>query len=930
MMSFGPPSIDAAQPAVVGDWDLAETTRNLYDLFDERARATPDAVAIVGESSTLTYSQLRHLALDVSADLRNAGLDREEVVGVFMRRTPEVIAVLLGILHAGGAYVPLDPAEPTERALLLAERAGLRRVFVDATTATRLAPLCGKTLTLIDVDAVHRTPSAPLDTGPSAPGDRSLAYVMFTSGSTGRPKGVEVEHRNVVNLLLAAQRAFEFDARDRYLAVSTLSFDISVVEVFLPLICGASLVLRDKQLLLTQGATAAAIEQHGVTVFQTGPSVWKLLLEGRAAFPRLRVAITTGEAVPPVLADRVAKLADIVWNLYGPTETTIWCSGHRLDLPDGLDDATACAAPVGACWPNMPGVVVDDDGDEVDEGTPGELWVGGLAVTRGYRFDAERTAERYVARADGERYYRTGDIVEKTSSGVLRFFGRNDDQVQVHGVRVEPMEVEELVIEDRAVRQAAATWFDHAEGRSIVVGVVLHDDEQEDREVTGSLRDRLAERVPTALIPARVIAYDQLPLTPNGKTDRIAIRTAAEALDHQPVVDSADASLTPTEHTLRAIWSATLRSGPIRRNDSFFGLGGDSLAAVSMLLDAEDAFGIDLPICTVYEAPTLGELSHRIDRLRKDSRLRPPQPSSTRGSAFELVQRGSGRPVFFCAIETHLARDGAWRVDAPLYAVNYWTLGRGFSRAGDVASLAAEHVRDIRAVQAHGPYRLAGYSFGGLVALEIAQQLRNAGDEVEMLFLLDPTEPYRRANSPDLQRRDLYDDYRKTMRAADERVAHRLARHALQMVRHPTDAVSYARKRLSIAPMALLQHHDVWPWIQYRIVDLHGRRPNRVTARLLPEDRWQGFWYAAQRIARNYVAQTYDGPTLAVFLDRGERHDAWAGILGERAELRVVRSSHGEILADPALHQWIDLLADRLDAAGTLAPPQEAHAHWVA
>ena len=910
----------AAELPIVAAYDLTLVDRNLWELFESQVEDHSAKVAVIGPDRSLTYGELRSRALRVSAFLRLSGLGSEQPVGVFMARTADVVAVLLGILHAGGCYVPLDPAEPAERARSLASRARLSTVLGDPANLQRFRDAVSSSgpdehdPTLVDVGSIVGANAVEVVDGvevsacpPCAPGGNRLAYIMFTSGSTGAPKGVEVEHRNVINLLLAAGQAFEFTDVDRYLAVSTLAFDISVVEVFLPLIRGASLVLGDRQLLLERGAVAAAIVRHGVTVFQTGPSVWALLLESSTPFPRLRIAITTGEAMAPALAHRLAGVGELVWNLYGPTETTIWCTGQRIDTPTGLDECTSVAAPIGHMWPAMPGIIVDDEGNEVADGEQGDLWVGGLAVTRGYKDNAALTQERYVQRSgDPDRYYRTGDIVSRASNGVLRFFGRNDDQVQIHGVRIEPMEVEEALRSDPYLEHVAATWFvNRAGARAIVAGVVIRDG----MSTTGpEISARLAARLPAAMVPSRFVFYDALPLTPNGKTDRLVLRADASSSPTDVGGDGVEEEeLTLTERALRDIWTGLLGLPQVVGGDNFFSIGGDSLAAVAMVQDAEDVFGVSITVQAVIEYPTLRELAAFVDR-RTGGMDSAPDPQFT----FQLVRGGAASPVFFCAIELNLAREGAWRIDCPLYSVNYWTLGAGFSRARSLEQLAAKHVSEIKTIQPKGPYRIAGFSFGGIVALEIAHELRRLGDEIELLFLLDPTEPYRTSAAPSVERIDGVDLGLAQTRRDRERIVHRVVRHSVAMAREYRSLGPYVRDKARLAPVALLAHTDAWPWIHYRLVDLHGRFPNSLTARLLPQDRWIGFWYVAKRLARRYVAVPFAGPTLAVFLEQNDRLASWRGLLPEAGEVRVIAGNHDGLTQEPSLTEWMDLLARHL------------------
>jgi amino acid adenylation domain-containing protein len=932
---------------LVAEYDQSLIHRNLYELFATQADRHGDKVAVIAPDASLTYKQLDERALAVSAFLRAAGVQPDQPVGVFMKRNADVIAVLLGILHAGGCYVPLDPAEPVERARVLTTSAKIELVLCDAVMLGQLqqtidaaadAAVPGHRIDLVDVApiiaAAGTSPGGTSsDSAPCAEGGPRLAYIMFTSGSTGVPKAVEVEHRNAINLMLAAAQAFEFTEDDRYLAVSTLAFDISVVEVFLPLIFGASLVLGSKQLLLERGATAAAIVRHGVTVFQTGPSVWALLLEGMASagnasaghmsgaqsFPHLRVAITTGEATAPALAKRLVSVADLVWNLYGPTETTIWCTGQLINTPTGLDECTDVAAPVGFMWPNMPGIVVDPDGNELPDGEQGELWVGGLAVTRGYRNNPALTSERYVTReGDPDRYYRTGDLISRSPSGVLRFYGRNDDQIQVHGVRIEPMEVESAIRLDEAVEHCAATWFDSpAGGKAIVAGIVTKAGVSTD---ASDLHARLSTHLPSAMVPSKFVFYDHLPMTPNGKTDRIAIRT--DAVASSPAVARIDEDLTATEQSLKSIWEGVLGVQHIRRADNFFAIGGDSLAAVAMVLDAQHTFGVSLAVQSALEYPVLADLASFIDRSKdRSSNIARPEVTPNQQFTFELVQGGSQRPVFFCAIELNLARKGMWRLDCPLYSVNYWTLGNGFSRAKTIEDLAASHIAEIKAIQPEGPYRIAGFSFGGIVAHEIAQQLQRSGDVIELLFLLDPTEPYRTSAAPEVLRVDDIDKERQHAHANAEHLAHRLTRHARTLLKQRSAVLSYARDKARLAPRALLQDKPVWPWIQYRMVHLHGRFPNTLTTRLLPKDRWIAFWYVARKLSQGYVAAPFRGPTVAVFINQTARRESWTPLLDASADVTEIDTSHRELVLEPALSMWMDKLEALFGGSGRGSSP---------
>ncbi|MBN8246184.1 MAG: amino acid adenylation domain-containing protein, partial [Verrucomicrobia bacterium] len=813
-----------------------------------------------------------------------------------VHRNTDLPMVLLGVLRAGGCYVPLDPDDPPDRIARTVAAAGCARVLGHESlisglgSVARAMPGDVRWMPVESLFAPGRAPgdaaAVPTRSPPDAPGGRRLAYVLFTSGSTGEPKGVEVEHRSVVNLLAAVRQWIGFAESDRYLAISTLAFDISVAELFLPLIAGGQVVLRDRSLLLEPRRLAQELRQEGITVFQTGPSVWSLVLAEVPDFPRLRVAVTTGEAIAPALARRLASVGDSVWNLYGPTETTVWATGFRLEA---RAEETPCrspvSAPIGRPLTAVEALVLDEHQAPVPDGAEGELWIGGDAVARGYRGKEALTRERFTEPFPGAgRCYRTGDLVVRDAEGVLHYLGRNDDQIKVHGVRIEPMEVEAALLRHPGIAQAAATWYATTQGpRSLVAAVVARPGGVVTSE---DLRQHLARLLPSAMIPSRFVVVGALPLTASGKVDRKAIRARATASapvtsGTPPVPDAA--GITPTERTLIQIWEQTLNIRPVGRHDHFFSVGGDSLSAVTMILEVESVFGISITVRLVFEAPTLSQLAARVDRVREC-----PDDLGNGAFVFPLSQQGRRSPVFFSNVDLRMARRGLWAADCPLYAVSQWAQGSGFVQARSMADLAEIHLKGIRAVQPRGPYRLAGYSFGGLIALEIAHQLRRNGEEVELLFLLDPSEP---TDDP------LTAAVEEGRRSRDRNARGLRDRLLAWTPRWLRDALAGIRQ-----------------WTVYHLVHLHGRHPNPVSTRLLPGNRWPAFWYAARRLSRSYVPRPYEGPVLAVFTADHDRQSLWKPFLGPAAVSRVMEARHLELFDDPSRSLWMEMLRARLEA----------------
>ncbi len=912
------------------------TNSNTYSLVAAQARRRPDSVAIV-DRRPVTYRELMRRTDRIARALTGHGLSPEAPVAVLVRRDADLVATLLAVWKVGACYVPLDLDDPPARQAHMIRAAGSELVVGTGALLSVLHDAhrsagdgCRLDTECLDIDDLpHNADGTYSDADADADADADrvpsgdhLAYVLFTSGSTGAPKGVEVEHRSVVNLLEAARDLLEFESSDRYLAVSTIGFDISVAELFVPLITGGSLLLRDRALLRDPVTFAADIRDHGVTVAQTGPTVWSTVLAAVPDFPRLRVAISTGEAIAPSVAARLVGIADEAWNLYGPTEATVWATAHRLTgqtaapaVPAGSMLASTVSAPIGVAVDNVRTIVVDHDGSEVPNGAQGELWLGGVALARGYRSNRALTDDRFVSR-NGLRWYRTGDAVVRDAAGVLHYFGRNDDQIKVRGVRIEPMEVESAIVSVPGVRAAAATWFESSTGgRSIVAAVVV---DPGVRLTPRDLHDELADTLPGPMIPSRFVFCDALPRSPSGKIDRVAIR----ALDHDragmgAIADGAtgegapSARLDATERKLIDIWQRTLGTQAVGPDDHFFTIGGDSLAAVTMMLDVEETFGVSLPIRVVFEAPTLRGLAARIDDAgqRSDESSGASAGASSGESSGEpseevasdyifLLAPGTGTPFFFCGVDLKLARRGMWRADCPLYAVSQWAQGKGFIQAKSVDELARKQLDAIMAIQPHGPYRLGGFSFGGLVAYELAQMLRSRGDEVELLFLLDATEPYLTVAGP------LASDVRPPL--LTRTTSYLSGLRSSGTTRRQTRDVA---KRVFVNLMNLGGRVPIWQWLNYQAVHLHGRHPSSISTRLVPRDRWPAYWYTSLRLAKSYVARPYDGRVAAVFLEEGERSDSWRSLLGPNLETFTLDERlHGALFDEPTVSRWLDYL----------------------
>ncbi|MCA1359979.1 non-ribosomal peptide synthase/polyketide synthase [Bradyrhizobium sp. IC3069] len=547
-----------------------EPREGIIAQFEAQVRKSPQAIALVFGEVGLSYAALNARANRLARRLRDHGVGTEIVVGLALDRGVGMLVALLAVLKAGGAYLPLDPDYPPERlahmlrdsgAALVLTQQGLHDQFADILAET------GAEAWLVDGQDGEGSDAANLDV---AVHGESLAYVIYTSGSTGLPKGVMVRHDAVTNFLATMAEQPGMTAADRVLGLTSLSFDIAVLELWLPLTIGACVVLADRAAAHDPAGLKAIVERHGVSLIQATPSTWRMLLDHDGpALPASCRVLCGGEALPPDLARRLVAQAGEVWNLYGPTETTVWSARHRLDA---VDDRPLLGRPIG----NTTLYVLDGDLNLAPVGVAGELYIGGSGLARGYWQRGALTAERFIPDPfgpPGARLYRTGDVARWRSDGVLDYVGRADYQVKIRGFRIELGEIEVRLQAQPGVRAAVVVAREAGTGRQLV-GYVSGE------ALDGAaLKTALSPVLPDYMVPARIVVLERLPLTPNGKIDRKALPAPDQLAESAQHV----APRTPAEVTLAAIWADLLRQPNIGVTDNFFELGGDSIISLQMV-----------------------------------------------------------------------------------------------------------------------------------------------------------------------------------------------------------------------------------------------------------------------------------------------------------------------------------------------------------
>jgi amino acid adenylation domain-containing protein len=559
---------EAERRQIVVTWNATERPfprdRSVSDLVSLQAERTPDAIAVEGDdpAQALTYRALADRSAKLARHLRALGVGPDVLVAVHLERSPALLVALLGVLRAGGAYLPLDPAYPKERLGYMLADAGVSVILTESAIAKTLPPHAA-TLVFLDEEWDREAP-LPERTDPE-----SLAYVIYTSGSTGKPKGVEIPHRAVVNFLCSMAREPGLGAADRLLAVTTLSFDIAGLELFLPLVVGATVIVATRETASDGAALLARLSSSRATVLQATPTTFRMLIDaGWTREPRLR-ALCGGEALPTSLAAQLLERSAELWNLYGPTETTIWSTCNRV-----VDERVVIGAPIA----NTQVHILDKNLEPTPIGVTGELHIGGLGLARGYLGRPELSAERFFAGPFGGRLYRTGDLARRLADGSIEYLGRADNQVKLRGFRIELGEIESRLDQHPAVAQSVVLVRGDTAGDQRLVAYLVH--AAGASPTASELRKFLRATLPDHMIPHLFVELARLPLTQNGKVDRLALPDPFAG--ERRAVTTRAAPRTEMERLVAEIWREVLNV-EVGVHDNFFDLGGHSLLSMQVI-----------------------------------------------------------------------------------------------------------------------------------------------------------------------------------------------------------------------------------------------------------------------------------------------------------------------------------------------------------
>lgn len=717
-------SADEVQQIVA--WNATESAwprdSCVHELFSAQALRTPDSAAVTCGSDRLTYAELDQQSNALAVRLRAAGAGPARVVAIAVERSLAMVVGLLAILKAGSAYVPLDPRHPRDRLsfILTESRAAVlltQSDLLDSLPHDGLVSVCTDEMT-------SRAAEDSASPGSSKPD--AVAYILYTSGSTGRPKGVRVLHRNVVNLMSALTKKPGLAVHDVVLAVATYTFDMSVADVFATLGVGAHLILASRHDLRDPRGLATLIDSAGATIMHATPATWQMLIDAGWKGRENLVAVSGGDTLPETLASALLVRCAEVWNGYGPTETTVYATFSRV--------TSRALISIGHPISNVRAYIVDHGLRPVPVGVQGELLIGGAGVADGYVNRDDETAERFVPDlfVAGERMYRTGDLARFRPDGSVVHLGRLDRQVKLRGVRIEPGEIEATLVGHPAVSSSVVTVRDDPDGdRRLVAHFVAEDPAPSDSD----LRQWLQGSLPRYMVPAAFVRLERFPTTASGKLDRDAL----PAPDNRDIRRELVTLHTELEERIARIWARLLAINHVGVDEDFFDLGGHSLLAVRLVATVESELGVNLPIADFIEGgATVGRQAAFIEAMRLQAVPRQlivrAQPHGTMPALFFMLP--TPRAMFVRHYVSSLGDD-----QPVLGVVGPEQIGSPPGYAGNLAELAMQRVRAIRSEQPSGPYFLAGYSLGGLLAYEVAGQLRAEGQQVAWVCLLNTATP---------------------------------------------------------------------------------------------------------------------------------------------------------------------------------------------
>jgi len=730
-----------------------------HDIFELQASRSSDAVAVICDNEEMTYRELSLKTDQLALHLQSLGVKPNDLVGISIERSMDMIIGILGILKSGGAYVPLDPAYPQERISFILRDANIQVVITQSELANTLPVEVPHVVSVGDV--LLKSPDQARTSLKRDVSVENLAYVIYTSGSTGHPKGVMITHENLFHFVEIAGQALDVTSEDIYLQTASISYALSVRQLMLALAYGARLVIANSEQMHDPLLLFQLIKEKQISLMDMVPSFWRTCMQSLLSLPleeqhalldnRLRRIVSVGE---PLLSDiprewryKLGNRAKLV-NIFGQTETTGVVAAYPIPVENKNEIEIV---PVGWSVPDTKLYILDANLQPVPAGETGELCVSNPCIALGYLNQPELTQQKFIINpfndTNSSRLYRTGDLARARDDGAIEFLGRSDFQVKIRGQRLELGEVETVLLECPFVQTCAVVaQGDTPDNKRLVAFIVQHPGQT---HTAIEVRQYMKQHVPDYMVPSTVIFLEAFPLTPNGKLDRLALSNPAftkgdSLIDDMPIkIDETNEAINDIEEKLTKIWQSLLRVEQVGIHDNFFDLGGDSLTAASLLISIEMELGTRLPVSTFFKGPTIAQLIEAISGAYKPEDL----PKGTESLIPIHVGDSSKLPFFWLHGSDFAYMQPYLDPSQPFYCVMPSGLNEGETILEDEDEIAEHHLRAIQAQNPTGPYLLGGYCNGGKNAIAVALRLIERGYEVRLLALVD-------VPIPDQQRKD--------------------------------------------------------------------------------------------------------------------------------------------------------------------------------
>jgi amino acid adenylation domain-containing protein len=714
--------------------NLSINSNNLSKLIEKTAGLYPDKIGVVYRDEQLSYKELIALSNQFANYLLASGIRQGDIIGLAVECSIEMLVCMLGLLRAGAVYVPLDPKYPQDRIEYMLNHSEAKMLIVTRVNQGRFHSVAAENIV---EDFWPQLQNFSVEVDDDEVFNSGLAYVLYTSGSTGKPKGVEITHANLINLLTSVQTQPGITPDDRLLAITTISFDIAGLELFLPLLTGALLVISDLETARDGRLLLDILEEKDITIMQATPSTWRMMLDSGWVKKYPVKIFCGGEPLPKDLAHQLLDKAAELWNMYGPTETTIYSIIKKISKADEV---------ITIGWPinNTQVYLLDPQQTLVPDGEAGEIYIGGLGVSAGYLNQPALTAERFIAdpfSSDPDsRLYRTGDLGKYIGNKDIDYLGRIDQQVKIRGHRIELGEIENVLRQHPLIKQAVVLAREDQPGDKRLASYVTLADPSSvgmryqnivdaPRSLTDSFRDHLKNNVPEYMVPYDYVVLLAFPLTPNHKIDKIKLpkpvqRITALQVSHQPK--------NKIEKIVSNIFAKALGIANISVQDDFFDMGGNSLLAVKIMASIERETGKRLPLATLFNNTTIEKLAAKInsDEEERWESLVPIRSTGSKSPVY-LIHGGGLNIILFKTLAKDLPPD------QPVYAFQALGLNKATHIPDTIEEIAAIYVKELLEANADGPYHLAGYSLGGFIAWEMARQLTAKGKHIKSLSILD-------------------------------------------------------------------------------------------------------------------------------------------------------------------------------------------------